>query len=553
MIASFITKYAKNAQYDANGARRSCLKGTRVDILQRLKDWIEIALTYKDLLLADGPGNVFWINGLAGTGKTTIAVSATEWCLDKGILAANFFCSRSDAECSDPGMIFVTIARQLCYFHPPFTEKVDAVLKEKPDIIYAVPERQFVELILRPLEELKSTFPRAVMVLDALDECLDKAATSIIVSVVAKYAHRVAQYLLFILTSRPEPQITALFDKSRQESVKNATTLLLHEVPLGMALEDIRRYVDHEFEANVGVFEIQKGWPSGEEKDRIVALSHGLFVFVTTAVAFIMDRDHRDPQGQLDSFFGGQSGSSGSGALLYELYEHIIATSYGKAPPPLAEKLPKILGAIALAKESLSAATLASLLGYREYEVKNTLSGLRSVLHIPDDSLQPIRVVHPTFPEFLVRTREHGTSTSLPTPDAFYVQPAQQHWFLFSRCLKVMSKLRCDMIDIRYPAKFKSEIDGFSTKVAAIITPDLSYACRYWADHLQGGVGGGDVADVSALFHDFFHRMLLCWIETCSLLDAMGRSATMLRTARVACQVSECLCDTPRVLTLALI
>ena len=88
-----------------------------MDLLQRLKNWVEVALTHKDLLLADGPGNVFWINGLAGTGKTTVAVSATKWCLGKGILAANFFCSRSDAECSDPNLIFLTHCLPVTYGH----------------------------------------------------------------------------------------------------------------------------------------------------------------------------------------------------------------------------------------------------------------------------------------------------------------------------------------------------------------------------------------------------------------------------------------------------
>lgn len=500
-----------------------------------MKNWIEVVLTHKDLLLADGPGNVFWINGLAGTGKTTVAVSATKWCLEKGILAANFFCSRSDAECSDPKMIFVTIARQLCYFYPPFTAKVDAVLKEKPDVIHAIPERQFVELILRPLEQLQGTFPRAVIVLDALDECLDRAATSIILSVIAKYAHRVAQCLLFIITSRPEPQITVLFDKSREESIKNATTLLLHEVPLKMTLDDIRRYADHEFDANVGVLEIPKGWPSTEDRDKIVALSHGLFIFVTTAIAFIMDRDHLDPEGQLDLFFGVQSESSASGVLLYELYAQIISTSYGKASRTLAEKLPKILGAIALAKEALSIATLASLLGYRESEVKNALSGLRSVLHIPDDSLQPIRVIHPTFPEFLLRTREQGTSASPAVPDAFYVQPAEQHWLLFSRCLDAMTALKRDMVGIRYPAKFKSEIKGLSELTLKAIPPHVRYASRYWAVHLCEGLGDPNKTDMSSRLRGFVHKQILFWLEACILLEIPATRA--LTAALDACRV----------------
>ena len=66
------------------GDRQGCLGGTRADVLQQLDDW-----------LGDTQGQrVFWLNGLAGTGKSTIAQTFAEITFAEGRLGASFFCSR---------------------------------------------------------------------------------------------------------------------------------------------------------------------------------------------------------------------------------------------------------------------------------------------------------------------------------------------------------------------------------------------------------------------------------------------------------------------------
>ena len=60
---------------------------------------------------ADSP--VFWLNGLAGTGKSTIAQTIAERAFAEGRLGASFFCSGAVEDRSDLQLIFPTLAFQL--------------------------------------------------------------------------------------------------------------------------------------------------------------------------------------------------------------------------------------------------------------------------------------------------------------------------------------------------------------------------------------------------------------------------------------------------------
>src|SRR5258708_38460856 len=61
---------APDAGYDTNrpGAPSSCFKGTRVEILDSIMAW----------LVTDVSRPIYWMNGLAGIGKSTIARTVGE-------------------------------------------------------------------------------------------------------------------------------------------------------------------------------------------------------------------------------------------------------------------------------------------------------------------------------------------------------------------------------------------------------------------------------------------------------------------------------------------
>jgi pantothenate kinase-related protein Tda10 len=78
----------------------TCLPNTRVDLLREIHSW------------ADGensPG-IFWLSGLAGTGKSTIAQTVAADYHAEGRLAASFFFSRAGGDVSHAGRFITSVA-----------------------------------------------------------------------------------------------------------------------------------------------------------------------------------------------------------------------------------------------------------------------------------------------------------------------------------------------------------------------------------------------------------------------------------------------------------
>jgi hypothetical protein len=190
-----------------------CLEGTRTDIIDQILLWIgQKSGTESDAISAGASATanscIFWINGSAGTGKTTIAYTIAKACSKKNILGASFFCSCDDAASSNPNLIFPTIAYQLGLFCPPFGDEVAGVLKSHPDIGYSDLSYQLEQLILNPLLVIGGSFPSCVLVIDALDECKDDRTMSLILS------GHVSQLspLKILITSRLERNISLGFN-----------------------------------------------------------------------------------------------------------------------------------------------------------------------------------------------------------------------------------------------------------------------------------------------------------------------------------------------------
>src|SRR5947207_465174 len=80
-----------------------CLEHTRVEVLQEIRDWAH----GRD----DRP--IFWLSGLAGTGKSTIARTVARENNGTGCLGASFFFSRGGGDLAHAGKLFPTIAVQL--------------------------------------------------------------------------------------------------------------------------------------------------------------------------------------------------------------------------------------------------------------------------------------------------------------------------------------------------------------------------------------------------------------------------------------------------------
>ena len=224
---------AEFAEYDAASPalRNRCTQDTRNAVLDTLRMWASDNTT----------PNVYWLNGRAGTGKTTIAYSFSEILDNNESLGGTFFSSHLRVDTSDVRCIIPTICLQLAVgkYHPSFSHLILDVVEDNPDCKSWSIAKQFLNFIVKPLtaahrDTKKIVFP--VIVLDALDECSDQSLVAELLSMILKYSMSLP--VKFFITSRPEIRLKESFAKFWTH-----TNFIYHEVEKEIVKTDIEPYI----------------------------------------------------------------------------------------------------------------------------------------------------------------------------------------------------------------------------------------------------------------------------------------------------------------------
>ena len=239
------------------------MKGTRNDVLLQLESWLNDKQDKR----------VFWLNGLAGTGKSTIAQTFAEITFADGILGASFFCSRYYEDRSNLQTIFPTLAFQLACRYPHFREKLLPILTTSPGVGWESLCSQMEKLLVYPFQDTQIV---TLVIIDALDECRDDEPASALLSVLACYLHEIP-LVKFFITGRPEPRIHSGF---RLESLQPHTDILkLHEVEKSSVDSDIRLYFQTQLTSiakNRSDCNLQEPWPSSADLNTLCEKAAGV-------------------------------------------------------------------------------------------------------------------------------------------------------------------------------------------------------------------------------------------------------------------------------------
>ena len=505
------------ANFDSNLKRVPCLSGTRVDILDNIDQWIKYRMqcnqshtTIPDSMVNSG---IFWISGMAGSGKTTIAFTVASGCRDQGILGASFFCSRDNADCSNPMLVFNTIAYQLGQFCPAFKDELDKVLISQPNVVFSGVSYQLEKQLVEPLQVLGDKFPPSVVVIDALDECKDDNATSIILSSLSLHIAKLSP-LQFLITSRPDRKVTSAFQT--QNLSRTTQPLALHEVKLDVVERDIQHYFGRELSRVQVQDHLKESWPSPADVETLTKMSSGLFIFAATAVKFI---ESGDPMDQLANLLKRVVLADSSPLqCLDELYLQVLNNAF-PYPEQYAGQLKQVLGAVALLQDPLSTNQLEDLLSCNVHSI---LQRLQSVVIVPKDGNDVVYLIHPSFFDFI-------TSKTRCSQQQFLVNSQMQHTLLAQSCLKMMKQLKRDICNIRDPTKLNHEVQDLSARMLKYVSPCLLYACKHWALHLSHSMFSNKLLD---LLEEFCLNHLLHWIEVCSLLGDLHHALLALNSVQ---------------------
>jgi hypothetical protein len=484
----------KEAFHDAANASETCLAGTREQLLADLSAWFDD--------LDPSRERVFWLNGLAGTGKTTVARTMAAHAHKEGRLGATFFFSRNVAAARDPVAILPTIAYQLADYQSPFRVSMCTSLSSNRD----VRDRGIVaqaRVLFDNLSHVTLSKAPLLIVLDALDEChLDNGCEGggAVPLLLAKFASLPSVKIL--ITSRPEDTIRLMF--------KNINSrFALHDIEADIVQSDILHYLKHTLGEHARVRELPLPFPTNGELDELVKRAGTLFIYAATVVKWVSDPKAK-PNLRLQQVLDQDTDEIAyQHKMLDRMYLQILeqAAQTSGNPKPHERALYHVLSAVVLLQEPMHEAALASLAG-EDKRAGAILPLLSAVLLV--DEAAPVRLFHPSFPDFI-------TDAERCMDQRFLVTRSEGHLRLAIRCLEIMNTgLREDICDIRDSSLANSEVANLKDRLDHVAPHKLRYACNYWHVHLR--LAASTSSSLIEQLETFCSLHLLHWIELLSLL-----------------------------------
>ncbi|KAJ7821315.1 hypothetical protein B0H14DRAFT_2831568 [Mycena olivaceomarginata] len=448
---------AGNAFY--NSAERypqpKCHPETRTKILEDLRSWS---------LEKDPGSDILWLYGPAGAGKSAIAQSFCERLQMEGCLGASFFFKREHSSRGNGNTLFPTIAYQLSLCLPQMKHAISEIVEHDPSIIGLELSAQLQKLIIEPwqriritrafseivknnpsiidlevsteLHKLEEPWPWQrithamseiaknnpfillllitidlelqepiiekvlIVVIDGLDECDGRVIQqAVLQSLGTIIVHEQTLPLRFVVASRPEPHIREIFMGPLKE--------IYRPLSITESFGDVWTYLQDEFarihhEHHETMDAIPGPWPSAAVLAKLVEKSSGYFIYASTVIKFIDDKDFR-PTDRLKIILGIKEPDFGSpyGAL-DQLYTQILSGV------PARPQLVQVMHFISTKPFQLSIAQIEQLLDLEPGDFRLILRRLHSVIKMPSNDFDSAIFYHASFLDFLCDPTRSG-------------------------------------------------------------------------------------------------------------------------------------------------
>ena len=512
----------------SNEFEPKCHPETRCALLSEINDWA----------LDSQSKCIFWLNGMAGTGKSTISRTIACGFNLRHQLGASFFFKRGEGDRSNASKFFTTIATQLVHSLPDLSLYLKKTLEMDPAVSTKTMREQFEKLVFGPLSELARPL-KILMVIDALDECENEDHIKLILHLLRRIQDLRSIKMSILVTSRPELPLRVGFKQIPNEH----QDFILHEIPKPIIKHDISVFLRSEF-ANIrseynmsspSDSDLLPDWPGERNMRALVEMAVPLFIFAATMCRFIRQNDWDwDPAGKLAKVLHYQSTGTRSLTQLEKTYLPVL-TQILRGDITESEKEDRarqfrdIVGSIVILFEPLSTTSLAVILGKSKVFVDSRLHRLHSVLSVPTDPMLPVRLFHLSFRDFLIDPERKR--------NPFWVDEKETHRKTAFRCLDLMSKTDClkeDICSLKKPGSLRTDID--SSLIERCLPAEVQYACRYWVYHLEQG--SCHIFDQDQV-HIFLEQRFLYWLEALSLIGRIVDSVSMITTLETLIKPDE--------------
>ncbi|KAF8314106.1 hypothetical protein DL93DRAFT_2228228 [Clavulina sp. PMI_390] len=521
---------AADSAYRAHAPDSGCLPGTCTEILNAIVSWISGGSQlpnlppYLNLLVPDQ--HVLWLCGVAGSGKSSIALSVANSLgdLSSSIVWGFYRFSTANQAALDPKKLFSTLASQLAAQNQYLYGKLLEIIKGVDSRIRTSlsPKEQlntFLLPLLRSLETCQSAH-HAVIIIDAIDEAGNMRARAEILSLLAGLGPNLPLNVQVLITSRFEDDV----HKALQLGPEDRCMLHMSQISRPSTEHDILLYVNHMLK---NAFEL----PAADyaiELTQLAVKSEESFQWASTACLYIINSDDGNAGESAEERLTTVLNSNRHG--LYELYRTVLTSKFGSSPKPM---LQAILAILVVAQEPLST-TSYSLLGQPEWdpkiknaqaEVYRLVRCLASLISGTENINHPLVPLHTSFTDFL----QDDSSGE------YIVKVPASHMLMALGCMHVMQDpkygLHFNICQLETSFKHNSEVENLPVLIEQHICGALLYACHFWATHLAA-LTTPNTSLLKKTETLLCTAQLLHWIEVMSLTNVSPATPLSLLKAK---------------------
>lgn len=478
---------AKGAGFDPN---KACLDGTRVAILDKVREWIEGKGEH-------GDARMFLLVGQAGLGKSAIAHSISHEYEQIRCLGATYCFSKDRGSTN----FFRTIARKLADLDPAYAACLCETMTEDMENTTSMP-RQLQNIFLRPFESSLSVLGPIVIVVDALDECVDSDRAELI-RLLTGSIQSFPSNIRLLITSRPNE----VYPLRKHEWVQ------VHDLNAELATyQDILLFVKHQL----------KTFPQSD-CELVASSSECVFQYASVVCreicsAYLPGQTYESPKqvfSRLVTRRGADTGLDG-------LYKLILANAYHKfgSYPEALRDFRRVMGRIIVAQHQL---TKAALVDYERFmgdipvtfedgydPVSKTLYPLSALLSGTQNSSDTVYPLHSSFRDFLLDQNRSG--------DFCIGSENNHHLSITTASLRLMNcELQFNIAGLESSYIPNRKVPDFEQQVHHSISRSLSYACVHWTTHLSLSNCKAPSFSYLDLVATLFETKFLYWLEVLGL------------------------------------